>query len=91
MSDQWIVMEHNLADFQRNLFILCYNVITNESYSVSFFLVHGARESRDIYYDNIRDFIENHLDDLLKVGTISRLYYVNKTTKHIYNPFVLKL
>jgi hypothetical protein len=86
MSDQWIVMEHNLADFQRNLFILCYNVITNESYSVSFFLV-----PRDIYHHNMRDFIENHLDDLLKVGTISRLYYTNKTTKHIYNPFVLKL
>lgn len=88
MSDQWIVMEHNLS-MQPGIFILCYNVITNESYSVSFFLVHTMRNN--IHYDNIHDFIENHLDDLLKVETMSRLYYTNKTTNHIYNPFVLKL
>lgn len=90
MSDQWIVMEHNTTGFEPSLLILCYNVITNEAYSVSFFLVHQTITTKT-YYDNVLDFIEHNIDDLLKIGTTSRVYYTNKKTHYVYNPFVLKL
>ena len=89
MSDQWIVMEHNIMGFEPSFFILCYNVITNEAYSVSFFLVYTTTKNR--YCDNVLDFIEHNIDDLLKVEIMSRVYYTNKKTHYVYNPFVLKL